>query len=305
MSHKTAEAAKAEYDGITPENYFDYRPNKADCLRGTWSKSELHYAGHHTHRWAAGVRKTVTAAMQSGSLVDTFITEPAKMDELYVISDEEDARKKGYKDAKAKADAEGKTLVKRSDLVHAQGMCDSIMNHHEAKQMLSGDFQRVFTGTVALSGEHGDVHVAMKGKTDAVIDVEPNVIDIWDLKRSSAETDEEIAKIARTLGYNWQEHFYSRLAEQNGFFVRRFLFVFVHPEPPYRVRVVEFGDEAIRGAELSTQKAFSTIYEIGHGTLPTELDGERLLLGGPVMPPKNHYWDTVKYAPKNLVDVYF
>lgn len=301
QTYTTREEALEAASRINDENYFDHKPNTSFPLTGVWSKSSLHYAGHNLHRWAAGLPKKITHAMGRGTLLDVLLTEPEKFQELYVVTSEEDARKKAYKDAKAAAESSGRRLVKESEVKAAQDACDAIMNHHLAKEMLSGDMQHIMTGAVKLSGSKGDVFLSLKGKTDATI-IGDGTAKIWDLKGTGAEDDESIKRISKQVGYHWQEFLYSKLSEQNGLFCESFKFAFVEFDAPHRVRVVEFGDEALDAAEKAMQKVFSAIYAIGHGASPYELESEKLLLGGGKQGDYN-YWDTVPFTPSELVDV--
>lgn len=300
----TKEEALKEFAGINGDNYFDYKPNKVNALRGTWSKSELHWASHNPHQWAAGQKKQIRACMQFGSLVDCLMTEPEKFESLYVVTEETDARKKGYLDAKKEAEASGRSILKKTDLQEAEQIIENILGHPDGKLMASGEAQKVFTGTISLDGPKGKVWVALKGKPDFVIvDEEHGFCDIYDLKITGVTSDDEIAKIARSLGYHWQEEIYRRLAEQNGLHVRNFKFVFGCSEISSRVRVASFGNEARTGAQKALLKAWSMIYALGTGHIPAELESKELLIGGRYLPDQRHYWDSLPEIHTPLVHV--
>lgn len=291
--HQTKESALAEMAGINPDNYHDWKPNVTQRMRGTFSKSELHYLAHNPHQWHARIPKEYRACMKTGSLVDMLMTEPHKFEQTYVVTDEADARKKVYLDAKKEAKAYGKTILKRADLEEAEKMIENVMGHPEGRLMARATPQPVFTGAVKLSdmesGEHG--WMALKIKPDYV-QIDDGVADVWDLKCTGADDDASIARIARDLGYHWQEYVYDRVITQNRIHVRSFKFVFVCTNPPYRVRVVEFDDEARTGAEKGLTKAFSMAYAFGRDRIPAELESPTLLLGRKRDPVRN-YWDTV------------
>lgn len=301
----TKEEALKEVAGITGETYYDWRPNKANCLRGVWSKSELHYASHNPHQWAAGQKKEIRACMQFGSLVDCLMTEPEKFEQTYVVTEENDARKKGYLDAKKEAEASGRQILKKDDLACAERIIESILAHPEGRLMVTGAAQEVFTGTVGLEGPEGKVWVALKGKPDfVIINEEHGYCDIYDLKVTGVTSDDEITRIARSLGYHWQEEIYRRLAEQSGLHVRSFKFVFGCSEIESRVRVASFGAEARTGAQKALLKAWSMVYALGTGHIPAELEPKELVIGGRYLPDRqNHYWDSLPEIEVPLVNV--
>lgn len=304
MIYETKEKALAETKLIDEHNYHDWQPNAAHPLKGVWSKSALHYAAHNPHKWAAGHRKTYKSVMFMGSLVDMLMTEPMKFHDTYHVTAEEDGRTAAYKAAKKAAEESGKVLVKEAEVQTAQAMCDALMNHPEGIAMIKGDPQAVFTAAARIThpaagdDKHRECFIPFKIKTDYCLTHEDGSVDVWDIKVTGVESDEEIARICRNLGYHWQEELYTRVITAGGSFVRSFKFVFVCEEPPHRIRIVEFNDEALAGAASGIQKGLSIVKAVADGHLVSEIETPKLILGSKIEKP--HYWDTVMPIPDHL-----
>lgn len=304
MMHQTKAAALAEVEGINSDNYHDWEPNTLNPLKGTWSKSALHYAAHEPHKWAAGTRKRFKSVMFMGSLVDCLMTEPEKFNDLYIVTEEEDGRKKAHQDAKKLAEDQGKSLVKASELKLAEDMIEKVLGHPEGAAMAKAEPQRVFTAALKLHhpAKNETGYVAFKLKTDYTEDHGDGSMTVWDLKVTGHETDDDIAKISRRLGYHWQEELYSGAIQANGYHVRSFKFVFVCDVFPHRVRIVEFNNEALSGASRGIRKAFSIVKAVADGHVPAEFETKTLVLGS--KPEQLPYWDTVQPIPTEMqVDV--
>ena len=249
------------------------------------------------------MKKGYKNVMFMGSLLDILMTEPEKFNSLYVVTDEEDGRKKAYQDAKKEAEDSGRMLVKKTELATAERMSEAILGHPEGIKMVKGEPQRVFTSAVKiLHPSIGEVWSAFKLKTDFTQENEDGTVDVWDLKVTGFSDDDGIAKVCRNLGYHWQEELYSSAINSTGRHVRSFKFVFVCEEAPHRVRVVEFNDEALHGARRGIQKAYSIVTAVAAGHSPAELESHKLVLGSKIERP--HYWDTVNDIPNQfLADV--
>lgn len=298
---KTKQQAQELLALLTPENYFTISAGPGAPLAGVWSKSALKQVACNTSDWLANVPFRATAKTEFGNLVDIMATEPKRFEEIYVMTDECDKRRTGYKAAKALAEESGKQVVTTKDLKRADAAIEALQANKFGRVLLAGEMQRIFTGVVKLTGPLGEVWVPLKAKTDSVTDHGDKSLTIEDLKTTEEPTPGAIRGVCKHLSYHWQDAIYTELAKQNGYEVRDFRFVFVGTNEPFHVQPAKFDQLTRQVALKNLEKALSLVYWLGHGYSLDRLYPEELILG-PYVAPES-WWDTCPDFSMPLVEV--
>jgi len=190
--------------------------------------------------WKASPPKKQTAAMRGGSLFDTLLTEPDKLNDRFVVSEYAEFRSNDSKAWKAEMEAAGMTVIKQADMDAAREQFQAVTSKPEAMALIRGcRFQVAFRHATKYPFDS-------KGLIDIVPDDETMLVDIKTCEPSALESRRNLQRHIFDWGYHIQAGAYCEgYSIASGTERIRFKFIFVTSKPPFRVAVVELPFAAI------------------------------------------------------------
>lgn len=236
---------------VTPGLHPGLTNDQYHALTDWWGSTQLKaYLPEHYKPFAGN-----SDALQFGSLVHTLALEPALMSQ-YVALDAATIGVKAdgtpaanpmmttaWKRHAAEVEADGYTVIAKSDLDRATAMVDAIHDHPVAHALLFSDDGKSEESAFWID-DHGTQH---KARFDRRI---PGAI--IDLKTTSAQPGaHSLTSAVISYGYEVAAAHYLAVAEGLGLDVDTFLHVWVTKTAPYRVTVTELDDYFLeRGRDL-------------------------------------------------------
>lgn len=220
--------------------------------------------------WKSSPPNKVTASMRAGSLFDTLVTEPDKMESRYVVSEFDGFRTKDAKEWRARIEETGATVVKQSEMTFAQAQLSAVQSKPEAMALLNGArYQVAFRHSTKYAFD-------AKGLIDIVPDDDELLVDVKTCEPSALESKRKLQRHILDWQYHVQAGGYCEgYSVASGSERTRFKFIFITNKYPIRVAVIELPFAAIMlGADRyrNGMKRFSECLE--SDTWPSLWDGE-------------------------------
>lgn len=175
-----------------------------------------------------------SASLAFGRALHKYILEKDDFDHDFIILPEINRRTKAGKEEYERYQAEafetGKELVGREDMTVIIAMYDAVMEHPLARQLLTGEHEKDFFWTDALTGEK------CKCRPDCLTEYEGQKY-IVDYKSTDSCEDGHFERSCRKYGYKFQAGMYTEGIFQNTLEQYGFVFVAQEKKAPYAVRV--------------------------------------------------------------------
>lgn len=172
-----------------------------------------------------------TRDQKLGTLIHCVALEPDSFAKRFVINDD-NRNSNAFKAVKAKADADGKEVVKQQDYDNARRIRDAIMAHPEAGRILApGPSLLVEQSFYWVDPATG---ILCRGRADAIrLDWRA----IGDLKSTEDASAEGFARSCTKYLYDWQQAYYQEGIEAScGWMPEAFFFIAVEKKPPFLVK---------------------------------------------------------------------
>ena len=190
--------------------------------------------------WKSSPPKRVTAAMRGGSLFDTLLTEPLKLESRFVVSEHDDFRSNESKAWKAEMEAAGMTVIKQAEMDAARAQFAAVTSKPEAMALIKGARMQVAFRHPTKYGFDS------KGLIDLVPMNDDMLVDIKTCESGALESKRALQRHIFEWGYHIQAGAYcDGWAMAGGNERIRFKFIFVTSKPPFRVAVIELPLAAI------------------------------------------------------------
>jgi hypothetical protein len=258
--------------------FTDYR--RWDALSQSALKDFARSPGYYL--WRQNNPIEPTPAMVMGSAIDSLLFEPdvyardfvswpnhmGEMPDHFVLAPTGyTGRKKDDKDWRARQDADGKVIVKESDILGglspltAAGKAWKAWAEREGKRVLSQDEQDRVRGAVFAVQDYApaaaylqdetcryqpslfwedDTGLTLKGRPDAITDTA-----LIDLKSTENAAPEAFERILHAGRYHWQAAMYRDGLEALGQEIDECVLIVVERDPPHRVEVYRLDDSAL------------------------------------------------------------
>lgn len=237
------------------------------------SKSQLftlrHYSPAHLKVQADHPRPS-TPQMAFGTAVHALVLEPDSFYDLFVADPFPGSQAKAAKDARAKLEADGKTVIQtakddsdfwaRDDWRRAHEIAEVVAKHPYASTFLShGKSEQ------SVYWEDDETGLLCKCRPDKLDTDAHNLV--IDLKTAVDASDNALPRVIDTYGYDVQAAFYLDGCQAAGSNVDAFLFLFVEKEPPYGVALRIIEPQAIdqgRARYRQYLRTYAECVETGH-----------------------------------------
>lgn len=214
----------------------EYRNNKAFSRSDLFklSKSPAHF------KYYLENPEPETPALAFGTAFHTYVLEPDKFSDEYIIVPSFDARTKEGKAIKAKIIESGKIMLNVKDFERIEAMSASVMNNKYAAALISkGEHEQSYFWKDKLTG------LNLKCRTDCRTDLK-TVSVIADLKTTENAETESFMRACIKYGYDLQAAMYTHGVEMIEKKPHRFVFIAVEKSPPYACNVLEADDFIIK-----------------------------------------------------------
>lgn len=229
-----------------------------DFLNAAMSYSSLKMIKRSIAHWIENkLHPKETAALFFGNAFHSFLLEPVKFHDKFVVNPFPDRRTKAYKQFADECRANNKLILSSEELNTLQGMKNAVIEHPTLPDLLNLE---IFTATTMDGIQHKDynltgdfqvehpVHFFYRGiKCKAFYDyVNFGRNIIIDLKTcSNASDDDIISKDMINYEYYIQEAFYklAYLLSIKKNVVPEFYFVMIEKEPPYGISIRSLGKD--------------------------------------------------------------
>ena len=192
-----------------------------------------------------------TLAMAFGSAVHTYVLEPERFSEEFVVAEKFDRRTKEGREAAARFEEanQGKTLISPEDLATLSLMRAAVLAHQGAASLLE-------QGEAELSAFWSDsaTGIACRGRPDWF-----NGMAIVDLKSCIDASSRGFSRAIANLGYDVQAAFYVDGIKRVTGMELPFLFVAVEKEAPHAVAVYRADPEIIEIGRKKYQAALQLL----------------------------------------------
>ena len=192
-----------------------------------------------------------TKSMEFGTLVHTFLLEPERFDDEVAVCDENDRRKKAYKDF-AK-EHEGKTIITLEDMRTLHDIRHSVNNNEYAKDLL-----RYGHAEVSMAWSDPDSGLNMKGRIDFLRD-EHIIVDVKTCQMADPSLWDFQAR--HKLFYNMQAALYTQGYSLITGEVPKFFFICIENSAPYDVVVREVDNYFLDEGRIYAKKAMELLTE--------------------------------------------
>lgn len=206
-------------------SYAEYRAREA------FSYSTAKAILNSPNKWALGIEKPRTQALDFGSLAHDLILSPAELDKKYLFAEFEklDLRLKECKEAKAQADAQGLIVIDKATLDLANSAISANKAILDKYIDLQGDCEVSFFDKID--------GVDCKCRADFVCHDENLIIDLKFVRDASAHG---FSKACVDFGYHIQNALYCDIVGAD-----RFLFIAIEKEYPFLCGIYELSVESI------------------------------------------------------------
>ena len=243
------------HPGLNMGPYHNWKLDKAKLIDGPISCSMLKAFAPNPFAWRWTPDREQTAAMAKGSLFDAALTDPASLEENYVISKYTDFRRKEAQEWRKEITEQGKIAVSEEDLHHAIKAAEKCHEHKVAGSLLDGaQFQ------VGVVGDIGGI------PAKCLLDILPDEESLVDYKTiSTGLGDESIRKAIGQYKYHWQAAFYKTLFNKvsEDRYAEEFKLIFQDVQT-LEVRVVTISDDAMACGTQSVRVALKEFAKCAH-----------------------------------------
>jgi len=182
--------------------------------------------------WKAKVYKA-SPTFDLGTAVHAFVLEP---EGDIIVRGPEDRRGNKWKEAYAKALANGQTLLTEADFDLAHEIAGSVIFHPVSKRLHGNGV----INEASFFATDPDTGLSIKARPDAYI---PNTGIIYDLKTCQSADPRTFARDVQNYGYHIQAAFYMHVLKQAGHKANQFVFVCVEKTAPYALSVSVLSEE--------------------------------------------------------------
>ena len=231
---------------LTNQEYHD-----ADGISSTFvKKAATQSLAHAKH--GKGFLLSTTADL--GTAVHAMVLE-AERD--LVIRGGADRRGNKWKELRAQAVAEGKTLLTDADYDRARAMSDSLLNHPSCGRLLEAkgpaEASLFATHKSGLRVKARPDKLSLDANSDGI------VYNIVDVKTALDASPYGFQRQCFSLGYDLQAYHYTMIAKACGIKVRSFVFAAVEKEPPYAAHAHIVSNEVMQRAERIVNETLEQI----------------------------------------------
>lgn len=175
-----------------------------------------------------------SASLAFGRALHKYVLEKDDFGSDFIILPEINRRTKDgkaeYERYQLEAFDKGKELVSRADMTVIMAMYEAVMAHPMARALLSGEHEKDFFWTDAVTGEK------CKCRPDCMTEYNGSRY-IVDYKSTDSCEDGHFERSCRKYGYKFQAGMYTEGVFQNTFEQYGFAFVAQEKNPPYAVRI--------------------------------------------------------------------
>lgn len=212
------------------------------------------------------IKKKVTKAMVSGTLIDLALLEPDKFREglsHWILPEGLDLRtkdglawKKDHPDLPAlKLKTDSPNEASAEDI---NGMIASVMRHKIMRRIVEQSVKQE-----AAFCYHPDTHLLRKCRTDARLEDNSGALTLTDLKSTmvGGTSLSRFSSHCAAMSYHLQHAFYSDIYKDLVGEEPYFLFGVVERKPPYLVRVFQIHQEGVRAARDDYRRALDMFAE--------------------------------------------
>ena len=179
----------------------------------------------------AFVYQSETKELEFGTMLHSYILEPDKFFDTYMVTEIEDGRTAEYKELKKQSKAENKILIKQSDIADIEKMRQSFSK----KQILNIPAEWILKDAIIEQGIYAEIitpenNIRIKCKPDVVYINNDSII-IIDLKTMAA--GKSFYWQAQKYKYDWQMEIYSNIVEAHYGMPVNFIFAVLEKSPPF------------------------------------------------------------------------
>lgn len=241
MVTTTTELSPGIHEQLGMRAYHAWELDPRNLKAGPISCSVLKDFAINPYAWRHSPPRKVTAAMQTGSLFDLFVTDPDSVAGQVVVHDFPNWKTKAAREWRDDHLALGKLVVNQEEFERADKAARAVRDHPIAGQIVAES-----VGQVGVVGEIGGI------PAKCLLDLLPfedsdHGETIFDYKTTSTGLDDE--SIRKTMGnfrYHWQAAFYRTMfnkvsADRH---IEDFGFIF-QDVTTLEVRVVMLSDDAL------------------------------------------------------------
>lgn len=175
-----------------------------------------------------------STSLAFGRALHKYVLEKDDFGNDYIILPEINRRTKDgkaeYERYQLEAFDKGRELVSRADMTVIMAMYEAVMAHPMARALLTGEHEKDFFWTDAVTGEK------CKCRPDCMTEYGGSKY-IVDYKSTDSCEDGHFERSCRKYGYKFQAGMYTEGVFQNTFEQYGFAFVAQEKNPPYAVRV--------------------------------------------------------------------
>lgn len=223
------------YDDIPHEDYLRWPAASASRL------SDIKRSPAYC-RWRIENHQPPTTAMVLGTAIHMAILEPERFEKTYALRPPGDARTKIVKIAKARLEAEGKTVLSPADWEMVRGMAESVSRHE------------IGTGFVRATGNKIEVSCTWNAVAESGFEVtckiRPDILDpeikvIVDIKSCIHAHPASFPKVIYDMGYHRAAALYLDGIRELGIDCEHYLFLAIEKTPPYEVALYDLEQSAI------------------------------------------------------------
>lgn len=229
----------------------DYRSSKAYSRSDLFklSKSPAHF------KWALDNPEPATPALMFGTAFHSFVLEPQKFDDEYIIVPKIDKRTKEGKVLMAQIEASGKIPLAEETAEQIKAMAASVMSNKYAAALISGgEHEQSYYWTDEQTG------IELKCRPDCRTDLKSTSV-IVDLKTTENADTESFVRSCIKYGYDLQAAMYKAGVEACEGKPHKFIFVAVEKSPPYACNVLEADEFLIKKGRQDMQEYLYTLKE--------------------------------------------
>ena len=227
------------------------------------SSSDVKAAAKSLAHWKGAVRGSSTA-LEIGTAFHEMVLEPQHS---RVICGPETRRGNAWKDAKVKADAEGKVLLTESDYAMVSDMASSCLRNPKISNLVKADGAMIENSIFVTCPETG---LELKCRPDCYI---PSTRVCLDLKSTvdAGPHSGEFEKQVWSLKYDLQGAFYAYVCKLADLPVAHFAFAAVEKTPPYANCVHLLSNEVMEFAHNKMMNILRRIKKANdEGVYPTD-----------------------------------
>lgn len=190
-----------------------------------------------------GVRPEPTPAMKFGTMLHARVLEPEAYERDYHVQDV-DPRTKAGKEEKAKAEAQGQSIVGPADFDKATAMHHNLLAHRRIAELLGLPGHSEVSIYWELPREGGEA-MQCKGRIDRLAELPDGTFIAVDLKTTACIPSlDGLAKHIADFGYHRQAAWYCEGLRRLGVVCREFIFVFTSTTAPHLCTAVIVDAEA-------------------------------------------------------------